>query len=373
MRICSNAKSLYEEVLMKTIVKFLICFCFLLVPCELLAQEMKIGFSSCLTGPAAFYGSYMKKGVDLAIDEINAKGGIKGSKIVPLWEDDKLNPTVGVSIIKKFISVDKVPVVVGSMTATALAMVPVADKENTVFITSLSTHPDIAKMSKWSFRNCINTVPSAMAVVDFAYKQQGKRKLGLLYFQNESTRRIAEGVKKRFEDLGGTVVAMEMLPEEGVDYRSPIIKIKNANPDSVYVCALARQAGLAMKQLVESGVQLQFYTDPNESPIWLETAGSAANGAFYGYLDIQKSYLDKYKAKYKEEGEIWGALYYDTMHTLAIAIEKGGYTAEGIRKALIEIKNYPGVTGLITYGPERDVVKPPIIKMVKDGKFVKYQ
>ena len=223
----------------------------LILPFASLAQEIKAGFSSCLTGPASFYGTYMKKGVDLAIEEINAKGGIKGSKILPIWEDDKGTPTAAVSVNKKLISVDKVPVVVGSLTATALAMIPVADKENTVFITSLSTHPDIAKMSKWSFRNCINTVPSAMAVVDFAYKQQGKRKMGLLFFQNESTRRIAEGVKKRFEELGGAVVGMEMLPEEGVDYRSPIIKIKSSNPDCIYIASFARQVGLSMKQLVE--------------------------------------------------------------------------------------------------------------------------
>ncbi|MDI6762330.1 MAG: ABC transporter substrate-binding protein [Thermodesulfobacteriota bacterium] len=352
---------------------FFLHFVLFPTPHDSAAQEIKIGIVSCLTGPAAFYGTYMKKGVDLAIEEINAKGGIKGSKIAPIWEDDKGTPTAAVSAIKKLISVDRVPVVVGSLTATALAMIPVADKENTVFITSLSTHPDIAKMSKWSFRNCINTVPSAMAVVDFAYKQQGKRKLGILFFQNESTRRIAEGVKKRFEELGGTVVGMEMLAEEGVDYRSPIIKIKNANPDSIYIAAFARQGGLAMKQLVESGVNLQFYADPIESPVWLQTAGSAANGAIYGYLDIQQSFLDKYKSKYNEEGEIWGALYYDTMYTLTIAIEKGGYTAEGIRKSLIEIKDYPGITGAITYGPERDVIKPPIIKMVKDGKFMKHQ
>jgi branched-chain amino acid transport system substrate-binding protein len=211
-----------------------------------------------------------------------------------------------------------------------------------------------------------------MAVVDFAYRQQGKRKMGILFFQNESTRRIAEGVKQRFEELGGAVVGMEMLPEESVDYRSPIIKIKSANPDCIYVASFARQAGLAMKQLVESGVNLQFYADPIESPVWLQTAGSAANGAIYGYLDIHKSFLDRYKAKYNEEGEIWGALYYDTIQTLAIAIEKGGYGAEGIRKGLLEIKDYPGVTGSITYGPERDVVKPPIIKIVKDGRFVRY-
>jgi branched-chain amino acid transport system substrate-binding protein len=336
------------------------------------AQGIKIGFSNCLTGSAAFMGAYIKNGVDLAIEEINAKGGIKGSKIVPIWEDDKGNPTLAVSIMKKFISMDKVSVVFGSLTATALASIPVADKAGIVFITSNSTHPDIARMSRWSFRNSINTVPSAMAVAEFAYKQQEKRRMGILFFQNESTRRIAEGVNNRFQELRGIVVAMEMLPEESVDYRSPILKIKAANPDCVYVSAFARQGGLAMKQLVESGVNLQFYADPIESPVWLQTAGSAANGAIYGYLDIQQSFLDKYKAKYKEEGEIWGALNYDTMHTLAIAIEKGGYSAEGIRKGLIEIKNYPGVTGLITYGPERDVVKPPIIKMVKDGKFVKY-
>lgn len=357
----------------KLFIIIFLCFVTLfLLPFASMAQEIKIGFASCLTGPAAFYGTYMKKGVDLAIEEINAKGGIKGNKIAPIWEDDKGTPTVAVSVVKKLISVDRVPVVVGSLTATALAMIPVADKEHTVFITSLSTHPDIVKMSKWSFRNCINTVPSAMAVVDFAYKKQGKRKMGILFFQNESTRRIAEAVKKRFEEQGGTVVGMEMLPEEGVDYRSPIIKIKNANPDCIYVSAFARQAGLAMKQLVESGVQLQFYADPIESPVWLQTAGSAANGAIYGYLDIQRSYLGKYKIRYNEEGEIWGALYYDTIHTLAIAIEKGGYNAEGIRKALMEIKDYPGVTGPITYGLERDVFKPPIIKVVKDGKFMKY-
>ena len=335
------------------------------------AQEMKIGFVSCLTGPAAFYGAYMKKGADLAIEEINGKGGIKGSKINAIWEDDKGTPTTAVSAIKKLISVDKVPVVIGSLTATALAMIPVADKENTVFITSLSTHPDIAKMSQWSFRNCINTVPSAMAVVDFAFKQQGKKKMGILLFQNESTRRIAEGVKERFEKLGGTIVGMEMLPDEGVDYRSPIIKIKDSKPDCVYVAAFARQAGLAMKQMVESGVNVQFYADPIESPVWLQTAGSAANGAVYGYLDIQQAFLDKYKAKYNEEGEIWGALYYDTIYTLAIAIEKGGYSAEAIRQALMAIKDYPGVTGAITYGQDRDVIKPPIIKVVKDGKFLK--
>ena len=106
--------------------------------------------------------------MDLAIEEINGNGGIKGSKIIPIWEDDKGNPSLAVSAIKKLISMDKVPVVVGSLTATALAMIPVADRENIVFITSLSTHPDIAKMSKWSFRNCVDTAaasPSKLSIL----------------------------------------------------------------------------------------------------------------------------------------------------------------------------------------------------------------
>jgi branched-chain amino acid transport system substrate-binding protein len=351
---------------------FQLCFVLLSISFVSANQEIKIGCSCCLTGPGANDGAYIKKGIDLAIEEVNAKGGIKGSKIIPLWEDDQGNPTVAVSNIKKFISVDKVPVVFGSITATALAMIPVADKASTVFICSNSTHPDVTRISKWSFRNSINTVPSALAVADFAYKQQAKRKMGILYFQSESTRRIGEAVKKRFEELGGTVVGMEMLPEDSLDYRSSIIKVKTGNPDCVYIASYSRQAALAMKQLVELGVNLQFYCDPIESPYLLEIAGTAANGTIYGYLEISKVFLDKFKARYNVEGEIWSALNYDTMHTLAIAIEKGSYNSEGIRNALIEIKNYPGVTGLVTYGPERDVMHTPVIKTIKDGKFVKY-
>ena len=197
--------------------------------------------------------------------------------------------------------------------------------------------------------------------------------MGVLSFQNESMRLNAEAVKKRFPELGGTIVGMEMLPDEGVDYRSPIIKIKNANPDCIFVSAFARQAGLAMKQLVESGVKVQIYSGTIESPVFLETAGSAANGVIYDDVDVDRSFLAKYKARYNEEAELFGALYYDTIHTLAIAIEKGGSTADGIRKALMEIKDYPGVTGRITYGPARDASPPVAIKTVRDGKFVKYQ
>lgn len=349
-------------------------FAFLLsLPAASYAQEMKIGASAPLTGPAAYFGTYMKRAVDLAFEEVNAKGGVKGRKLVVVWEDDKGNPAAAVTALKKLVSVDKVPVVMGSLTATSLAMVPAADKEGVVFITSLSTHPEIAKMSKWSFRNCISTVAAGQAVMEVAYKQQGKRKLGVLFQENESPRRETEGARKRFEELGGTVVASETLPEQSVDYRSSLIKIKNANPDGIWIAAFNRPAGLAMKQLVEMGVHVQMYTSPIESDVWIQTAGSAANGVLYGYLDIDKAYLAKYKAKYNEEAEIFGAQYYETAHTLAIAIDKGGYTADGIRKALIEIKNYAGVTGPVTYGPERDVAKPVIVKMVKDGKFVKYQ
>ncbi|MDA8189461.1 MAG: ABC transporter substrate-binding protein [Dehalococcoidales bacterium] len=337
--------------------------------------DYKLGVVAALTGPAAFYGEYQKRGIDLAIDEINGKGGIDGKKLVAVFEDGKGDPATSVSAMRKLISVDKVPVVIGDFTATSLAMIPVADENKVLYATSLSTHPDITKKGNWVFRNSINTVSAAQAVAEAAYKQ-GRRKMAIVYLDDESTMRIRDGVKAKFESLGGKVVGAEEIQKSAVDYRSSLMKIKDVNPDSVYVSSFAKQAALAFKQMDELGMKLPIYTDPIEGPD-IKAAGKAAEGIIYGYATIDpvvgKDFLAKYKEKFKEDPEIFGAQYYDTVKMLAEAIKKGGYTAEGIRQATRQIKDFPGVTGKTTVLSDGDTQKEIVLKTYKDGRFVLYK
>lgn len=340
-------------------------------PAEKTAAEYKLGVVAALTGPVAFYGEYQKRGIDLAIEEINGKGGIDGKKLVVVYEDGKGDPTASVSAMRKLISVDQVPVIIGDFTATSLAMIPVAEENKVLYATSLSTHPDITKKGNWVFRNSINTVSAAQTVVEAAYNQ-GRRRIAIVFLNDESTMRIRDGVKAKFEELGGKVVGMEEIQKDAVDYRSALIKVKDMNPEAVYVASFAKQAALALKQMDELGVRLPIYTDPIEGPD-IKAAGKAAEGIIYGYATIDaevgKDFLAKHKEKYKDEAEIFAAQYFDTVKMLAEGIKKGGYSAEGIRRATREIRDFPGVTGKTTVLPDGDTKKEIVLKTFKDGEF----
>src|SRR5262249_19087319 len=154
---------------------------------------------------------------------------------------------------RKFISVDRVPLILGDYTGVSFAVIPVMDENKTVYITTMSTHPEITDRSQWTFRNSMNTVVAAQQVVEYAVREKGARRVGILWLNDESTIRIRDGVERKFKDLGAEVVAVEGIEREQSDYRSSILKVKDRNPDSVYIASFAREASLAIKQMDELG------------------------------------------------------------------------------------------------------------------------
>ncbi len=338
-------------------------------------QEFRFGFQAGLTGgPGAVYGAFARRAVELAVDEINAKGGAGGIKLVPVTVDDQMNPTVAVNVIKKFISVDRLPLVLGSNTNTALAIIPIADQSKTVFMTAMSVHPEIAKMSPWSFRMALDFLKASDKAIEHLH-QKGARKLGLLVFNHESTRRIAENVRKKFESLGGTVVVEEILPRSP-DFRSTIDKVRAAEPDAIYISSFVSESAKVLKQMAERGwkPKVGVAADSLEDPKFFEQVGDAAEGALYGGLasdpKVYGEFVERYRKRYGEEPEVFGAQYYDSVYLIAEAVRRGGTTAEGIQKALLSIQNFKGVCGTISFDQDGDVHLPIGLKAVKGQKYV---
>jgi branched-chain amino acid transport system substrate-binding protein len=337
-------------------------------------EPFRFGVLVAMTGPPATYGEFQRNGIQLAVEEINEKGGVKRRRLEPSMEDDKGDPTTAVSIARKFISVDRVPLILGDYTGVSFAVIPVMDENKTVYITTMSTHPEITDRSQWTFRNSMNTVVAAQQVVEYAVREKGARRVGILWLNDESTIRIRDGVERKFKDLGAEVVAVEGIEREQSDYRSSILKVKDRNPDSVYIASFAREASLAIKQMDELGFRPQIYADPIESKELLDVAGAAAEGIIYGTgaIDTQvgQAFIEKYKQKYGAEPEIFGAQAYDTVHILAQVLDKSGFAAEQIREGLLQVKDYPGVSGNTTFLPNGDTSKPVAIKTVRDGRFL---
>ncbi|MEE8448840.1 MAG: ABC transporter substrate-binding protein [Thermodesulfobacteriota bacterium] len=340
-------------------------------------QVYKFGLVAAFTGgPAAAYGVAVRRGAELALNEINAKGGIKGHRLEAIMVDDQANPTLTVSTVHRFISVDKVPIIFGSFTSVSLAAIPVVSKAKVVWITPLVTHPGVIHKSRWAFSVSINLAQTSAYVAEFAYRR-GARRPGLVVFNNESTRRMGEAVKKKFKSLGGKVVAEEIMPR-GADFRSTLLKLKAARPDALIIASFVGPEALLIKQMAELGWKVPTYSaNPVEEEVFFKTVGDAAEGLLYGSLlsnpKKYENFRQRFKQRYKEEPGTFGAQGYETAYVIAEAIKRGGYTSQGIRNALAGLKNFNGVLGTWSFDDGGFSDLPITMKVIKGKRFEFYK
>ena len=347
--------------------------------CAKKPAEFAIGAICPLTGDAAVYGAWFKKGLDLAVEEINAAGGINGIKVKIIYEDSRALPEDGVSAMSKLVNIQKVPVVIGAMASSVtLAVAPIAERTKTVLISPASSSPKITQAGDYIFRNWPSDLFEGREMADFAYSELGIKKIAILYINNDYGLGIKEVFEKHFERLGGEIIITERYEQGGTDFRTQLTKIKDRQPEAIYLPTMAKEAGLILKQAKEIGVKSRFLSIMGiEAPTMLEIAGDAAEGVIYSYpgfdpdspYDIVQEFQEKYKVKYGEKAEAFAAHAYDAMKIVALAIERGGYTPEGIKDALYKIKDFPGVAGLTTFDENGDVIKQVMIKIIKEGKF----
>lgn len=347
--------------------------------CKKEPEEIKIGSVLPLTGDAAKYGASAKKAIDLAVQEINLAGGIKGSKIIVIYEDDQASPDKGVSAFQKLITVDKVPVVIGAMpSSVTLAMAPIAEKNKVVLFSPASSNPKVTEAGDYIFRNDVSDVFEGVKMAEEVWERLGLKKVAVLYINNDYGAGIKDVFIRRFEELGGKIVDVETFEQGATDFRTQLTKIKQSNPEASYIVGYKEQIQI-LKQYKELAIKAQILaTIMLEDPEIIQKVGDAAEGAIYTYraYDPQSGqkevteFVENFKTKYGIEPDNWAAQCYDALKIVVLAIKRGGYTSEGIKNSLYRIRDFPGVSGLTTFDENGDVIKPIILKTVKDGKFV---
>jgi branched-chain amino acid transport system substrate-binding protein len=177
--------------------------------------------------------------------------------------------------------------------------------------------------------------------------------------------------------MGGKIVAEEVIEKGGRDFRSQLTRIGAAKPPLIITYAYYAEAGLILRQAAELGVKAQFMSHGSvQNSAFAEIAGPAANGFISGSprwddnAPQVKSFIERYKKKYGKEPDLYGPYFYDAVRMYAAAIEKGGYTNEGIRKALKELKDFPGVNGIMNFGKDNVVLLPLRFVRFENGNWV---
>ncbi len=347
------------------------------------AKEIKIGVLMPLTGDAASIGVPAWNGIQFAIEQIN--GGRKPEE--PLLrlvaEDTKALPTEGLSGLQKLISIEKVKLIIGPLTSTVtLAVAPVAEKNKVVIISPGASAPKISESGDYIFRSEISEKLGGAIQAKLAINELGYKRVACVYINTDYGVGLFRVFKDSFEQLGGHIVLSEAFDSGETDFRAIISKIKTVETDAVFLVAIDEVINF-VKQKEELGLVAQIYTTPIfENKLYLEKLDKWAEGIVYVYYgtyapeakdDRVRSFVQAYESRFKSIPTYYSANAYDAANMLYAALRASSYQAEGVKDALYKIKNFEGVSGVMSFDNNGDVTKEVSLKVVRNGSFRFYE
>jgi branched-chain amino acid transport system substrate-binding protein len=343
-------------------------------------DPIKIGHYGSLTGKDAAFGVATGKGVRLAIEEINAKGGVLGRQLEYLVEDVQSKQGESATGVKKLISRDKVVVVVGANASiNSLEAAPICQQYKVPMMAISSTNPRVTEVGDYIFRICFIDPFQGAVLAKFARASLKAERVALMTANNSPySVGLSDVLKKDFAARGGTIVAEQKYMEGEKDFRAQLTAIRAAKPDVIAATGFYTEAALICKQARDLGLNVPVIGgDGWEAPQLVELGGKAVEGCYYStYFSADndapevRSFVQRYKARWNNEvPEGVSALGYDAMYLIADAMKNAG-TTDGpkLRNAIAATRNFPGVTGKTTIDEKRNSAKAAVMLVVKNGQ-----
>jgi branched-chain amino acid transport system substrate-binding protein len=367
----------------KFLYSLLILFSTLIFFCEK-GEKLKIGLIAPLTGDVKTFGESVKNGFLLAIEESNQKGGILNKKIEYVICDDKNDPTEAANAAYKLINQDRVKAIIGSVASKAsIPVSEICEQAKIVMITPTSTNPKVTvkedgTRKRYVFRACFIDPFQGKVAATFALKHLNKKTAAILYdVGNDYVKGLAEYFKASFEEGGGQVLLFESYSKDDVDFSALLTKVKQLNPEILFLPDYYTKVGLIAKQARQLGIKsILMGGDGWDSPDIIKIAGEAIDGGYftnhYSPEDPRKEvqeWVKKYQERYGKIPDALATLAYDATNLLLTAISKANsFEPDKIREALENIKEFNTVSGKIVFDENGNPIKDAVIMQYKNGK-----
>ncbi len=342
----------------------------------------KIGAAFALTGPAAVYGQAQKNAVQLAVDEINNAGAVPGVKLEVLYEDDAGDKAAGINVFQKFINQDKVLAIIGpTLSDVALAADPLAQQAGVPVLGVSNTANGVTRIGNFIFRDSLTEAVVIPNTVKRAKDKLNLKRVGILYGNDDAfTQSGYDEFKKALDANAVQIASTQTFAKADRDFATQLTQIKGTNPEALVVSALiAAAVGIVTqaRQLLGEAIPIVGGNGLN-SPALMSQAGKAADGVVVGAAwnvatanPKSQAFITAYKAKYNADPDQFAAQAYAGAYILAEAAKRAGAgpSRDAMRKAMGEIKNLQTVLGSFSFTAARDADHPPVVQVVKDGKF----
>ncbi len=345
------------------------------------SDVLKIGVLFPLTGDAASYGEKGQKAIEMAVEQVNASGGLHEKKVLAIFEDSRAEPHTGVTAMRKLISVDKVPAVVGDIVSSVtLPAAPIAEKNKVILIAPTSSAPAITDAGEYIYRVWPSDLAEGEAIARYAY-EHGYRRAAIMHLNNDYGIAIAGIFTKTFNSDDSSVILSEGYLAKDNDFRTSLHKITQAKADVIYLAGYYADISKIIRQAREIGIKQQFLgVTAIEDNKFLELAGMAAENIIYPLATgfdsassdpVIQGFISEFNNKYGYEPGWVEAHAYDAFMLTCQAIREIEEPIDGpkIKQYFDEMGDYKGVTGNIKFDHNGDVTKPVVFKTVRDGKF----
>lgn len=342
----------------------------------------KIGGIGPLTGNAASYGTSVKQGAQVAVDEINAAGGVNGKNLELVFEDDQCNEEKAVSAYNKLMD-ENITALIGAVTSgCSIAVGDESVNDGILQITPSGSAQDCTKNDN-EFRICFTDPVQGEKMAQYI-KDQGKQNVAMIYdAADEYSKGIADAFTAKAEELGLNIVASESFNSGDVDFKSQLTKIKGTNADCLFLPIYYAEVGFISEQAKTVGVELPYYGCDGWDGVIAQLKGDTTNinGAvfltpFVATDDAEnvKAFVEAYNTAFGADPDQFAADGYDAVFAVKAAIEKAGddVTNENLIAAMPEI-TVNGVTGDMTFTPEGEPNKDAKFAVIQDGKYVAEQ
>ncbi len=337
--------------------------------------EILIGVMVPVTGSEATYGKDMENAIKIAVDEINAAGGLLGKEVKLTLGDDGCDPQMGSAAASKLVSSEVAAVLGGYCSGATIPTLKIyGDAKVPFVIIAANSTQLIAENPGWSFMINSPGYHQANAAAD-CFEDFGSTKLALVHQGDGFSEDLANLTRQEWEKRGNQVVAYDVVNKGEQDFSSLVTKIKSSGAQGVYWTAYHADGALLIRQLRQGGFTGDIVVaDGSSSVQLLEIAGQAGEGVYctsppvVDFLPAAKEFIAKYNDKYGQQPGPYSGLAYDGAHLLADAIKRAGSTdSDAIREALETTDEFQTLSGTITFTPEKVLEKSNFIIIKGEG------
>lgn len=347
------------------------------------ANEIVIGHFGSMTGGEATFGQSTDEGIKLAVEEVNAAGGIQGKKVKLVTMDDEGKAEQAAAVVTRLIKQDGVIAILGEVASSrSLAAAPIAQSNKIPMITPSSTNPKVTEVGDYIFRTCFIDPFQGTVMAKFATETIKAKKVAILRdVKSDYSVGLADFFAAKLKELGGEVIADASYQSGDLDFKAQLTQIKSKNPEAIFIPGYYTEVGLIARQARDLGIKAPLLGgDGWDSPKLSEIGQKAVDGGYFSNHYSNEStdpvavdFMKRFNARFGKNPDGLSAAGYDSAKVLFAAMAAAkDLKPESIKEQIAKIKDHAGVTGKITIDEKRNATKSAVVVQVQGAlnKFV---